>query len=99
MDIFEKYGIILTVGIYAANDKKEYNEIKEKLTEITKKYEYIKQIHGFYVDERNKNIYFDLIIDFECEDREKVRKEIIKEMESEYPKYRFNAILDDDFSE
>lgn len=99
MDILNEYGILLTVGIYAANDKEAYKEIKRYLTEIIANYKDLKQIHGFYVDEENKSIYFDLIIDFACENQEKTKNEIIRKMETKYPDYKFNVILDADYSE
>ena len=99
MDLYNEYGILLTVGIYAANDKEEYKEIKKALADIISDYKDLKQIHGFYVDEQNSNIYFDLIIDFACPNQEEVKNDVIKKMESRYPKYKFNVILDADFSD
>ncbi len=99
MDIYNEYGILLTVGIYAANDREEYKEIKKTLADIISNYKDLKQIHGFYVDEKNCNIYFDLIIDFACENQEDVKNEVIQKMEEKYPKYKFNVILDADFSD
>ncbi len=99
MDIFNEYGIVLTIGIYAANDKGVYKDIKEYLVGIVSEYKHLKQIHGFYVDEKNSNIYFDLIIDFDSKDQEGIRNEIINKLEQKYPKYKFNVILDADFSD
>lgn len=97
--IFEKYGIITTIGIYAANDKGEFAEIKKELVNSIKEYKDIKQVHGFYVDKENNNVYFDLIIDFECENPEKVKEQIIDRLKNKYPKYEYNVILDADFSD
>ncbi len=99
MDIFNKYGIILTVGIYAANDKEQYSEIKNELANIIKDNSDLKQIHGFYVDEESKNIYFDVIMDFECKNQDEVKKNIIGQLEKKYPEYQFNIILDADYSD
>ena len=52
--IFNTFGIILTLGIYASNDKGEYGEIQSYLAEIIKEYPTILQTHGFYVDEEIK---------------------------------------------
>ncbi|MBR6034305.1 MAG: cation transporter [Clostridia bacterium] len=99
MDIFNEYGIVLTVGIYAANDKDNYKDIKDYLMELISRYNQIKQIHGFYVDEENSSIYFDLIIDFDCKNQEEIKKEIIEKLEAKYPQYKFNVILDGDFND
>ena len=97
--IYEKYGILITIGIYAANDKGKFAEIKKELIDSIKDYKDIKQVHGFYVDKENNNIYFDLIIDFDCENPEKVKQQIVKKLKNKYPKYEYNVILDADFSD
>lgn len=97
--IYEKYGILTTIGIYAANDKGEFAEIKKELVNSIKDYKDIKQVHGFYVDKENNNIYFDLIIDFDCDNPDKVKEQIVDKLKNKYPKYEYNVILDADFSD
>lgn len=99
IDIYNELGIITTIGIYAANDKGEYEEIKKELSSIIKEYKYIKQLHGFYVDEKEGKIYFDLIFDFACKDREQIKNEIINTIKKKYSKYEFVVIIDDDISD
>ena len=54
-DVYLNYGIILTVGIYAANtDNEMHVEMKNKLTELMLDYPEILQMHGFYVDVEKK---------------------------------------------
>ena len=99
VDIFNKFGIIMTIGIYAANDSKEYKEMKQEIGRIIKEYEHIKQIHGFFVDEKEKAVYFDLIIGFECKNREEVKNEIEKKLKEKYSEYNFYVIIDDDITD
>ena len=97
--IYLNYGIILTIGIYASNTNKESIKIKKDIDNITKKYKEILQLHGFYIDEDSKQINFDIIIDFNCNKREKIKKNIIKELKILYPEYTTNIIIDDDYSD
>lgn len=99
MDVFNDYGIILTIGIYASNDSGEYGEILRYITNLTKKQNNILQVHGFYVDEKEKNISFDLIFSFDEKNPQKIIEEIVSELKKEYPKYTYNIILDTDFSD
>ena len=99
MAIVQEFGIILTIGIYAANDKGEFGEIKEELGNIIKGYKEIIQMHGFYVDEDTKNIYFDLIIDFKADKPKDIQQNIIDKIKEKYPKYDYNVILDLDVSD
>lgn len=96
--IYAEFSIVLTLGIYAANDKGEYGEIKKELNNIIKNYKEILQVHGFYVDTKN-NIFFDLIFDFKTENREKIKNEIVQKVKEKYPKYNCNVIIDLDVTD
>lgn len=99
LDVFEKFGIILTLGIYASNNQGEYKEIQKYIKEITKNYKNITQIHGFYVDEENQNISFDIIFNFDELEQNKIINEITTNLKEKYPKYDYNIIIDTDFSD
>lgn len=99
IDLFDEFGIIATIGIYAENNDTEFIEIKEELDNIVQEYKHVKQIHGFYGDKENSKVYFDLIIDFECKDAEELKNRIIRRLESKYSNYKFYVLLDADISE
>lgn len=96
-DVYQALGIILTVGIYAANDSDEEGvKIRGDLEEIIKQYPDILQMHGFYVDE--KRVMFDLIIDFAA-DAQSIVDQVHEQLSERYPDYRFDIVLDSDFSD
>ena len=97
--IYEEYGIALTIGIYAANDKGEYGKMKKEIVKIIKEYSSVLQLHGFYVNKAKKNVYFDLIIDFDEKNKEHLLKDIIEKLKTKYNDYNFNIILDSDISD
>ena len=99
VDIYERYGIVMTLGIYASNDSKEYRSIRKGINGILGQYDKILQMHGFYVDEINKMVTFDLIFSFDEEDPEKRVEEIKEKLQKKYPQYRFEIILDADISD
>ena len=94
--VYSELSIILTVGIYARNNKYEY--IRRDLEEITSEYEEVLQIHGFYVYETEKLISFDIIVDFDA-DREKVKEEILSKIKAQYPEFNYLIIDDYDISD
>ncbi len=98
-NIYEKYKIFMTIGIYASNKDDKSKEIKEYLNKILDEYEYIKQLHGFYIDYDNNDIYFDLIIDFDCNNKKDIKDIIIAKMRLKYPEFNYNVIIDDDISD
>ena len=97
--IFIEFGIALTIGIYAANDKGEFGELKNFLAEILKEYTSVKQMHGFYVDKAKNNVYFDLIIEFGEKDKDRIQQEIIEKLKEKYSEYNYNIILDSDITD
>ena len=99
VDIYEKYGVFMTIGIYASNTDLKSKEIKNYLQKILKEYGSVKQLHGFYIDYETNNIYFDLIIDFDCNNKSGIKDIIITKMKLKYPEYEYNVIIDDDISD
>ena len=99
--ISEKYGVILhTIGVYSVNtkDKKVINAKKE-ITKIVFSHKGILQMHGFYIDEEDKYISFDIIIDFKVKNREEVYQKIYDEVQKKYKGYKIDITLDIDVSD
>ena len=97
--VYKDFGIALTIGIYAANNKGEYGEIKKEINNVIKDYKSVLQVHGFYVDKDTSNVYFDLIFDFDEKNKEEILKEIIIKLQTKYPEYNFNVIVDSDITD
>ena len=96
LKIYSEFSIILTVGIYARNDK--YAEIRDELERIASEYEEVLEIHGFIVFEEQNLITFDVIVDFDA-DREKVKEEISSKIKAKYPDFNYMIIDDYDVSD
>ena len=94
--IYGQFNIALTVGIYSRNEK--YGEIRSEIEKIASKFDDVLEIHGFYVDEANRWISFDIIVDFDG-DREGIKKKIIDEISQKYPEYKYYIIDDYDVSD
>ena len=56
-------------------------------------------MHGFYVDEIKKVVFFDLIFDFEEKDPHMIIDNITSKMKEKFPDFFFNVVLDTDFSD
>lgn len=99
MDLYKEIGIIITIGIYASNDKGEYKNIKNYIQKIMKEYKNIIQMHGFYVDEEKKEISFDIIFNFDEQKPEEISEKMKTKIKEKYPRYDYNIIIDRDFSD
>ena len=99
--IMKKYDVILhTIGVYSINtEDKDVIKARDEITKIVFAHEGILEMHGFYLDEEEKSISFDIIIDFKIKNREEVYKEIYEEVKNKYPDYKFNITLDIDISD
>lgn len=99
--VLEETGVILTaVGIYSVNtNDKESMEIRHTIFEIINKHKSVLQMHGFYVNKKNKDINFDIIIDFDCDNKKEVYNQIFDEVQKKYPEYEIYINLDADISD
>ena len=99
-EVYNAYSIIMTIGIYAANAASEKSKsIKAFLKEVIGKYPHVIQTHGFYVDEENKYVMFDVIFDFDETDTDGAIENIKKELKTKFEDFEFNIIVDTDFTD
>lgn len=99
-EVYQTYGIALTVGIYASNDSDpEAAAIKNDLLSLIKGKPNLLQMHGFYVDPATKIITFDLIFTFEEKKPADRAEEVRLALQERYPDYRVIAILDTDYTD
>jgi len=97
--LYEKYNTIMTVGIYADNQSDASSRgIFEKICAVVKEYPYILQTHGFYVDQKEKTISFDLVISFDDPAPSKTIQAIKEKVEGQNEGYHVFVQYDQDFS-
>ena len=98
--IYQEFGIIMTIGIYASNSSdSEIIKIKEAIRKEIFSHPTIKQMHGFYCDQELKTISFDVIFDFKDKEAPKLIEEIKKNLGTQFPDYHFYIVEDKDFSD
>ena len=98
--VYEQFGIIMTIGIYASNSSdSEINKIKEAIRKELFSHPTIKQMHGFYCNQELKEITFDVIVDFEDKNASGLIEEIKKNLGEKFPDYHFYIVEDKDFSD
>ncbi|MBR3257348.1 cation transporter [Candidatus Saccharibacteria bacterium] len=97
----KKYGVLLhTIGIYSINTTdKSAIKTREQVQRIVFSHKGILEMHGFFLDEEEKTLSFDIIIDFEEKNREKIYNHIYDELKSLFKGYKINITLDVDTSD
>lgn len=100
LEVYFKHQIILTaIGVYSINTQDPYViAMHKKLKEIVFSHKYVTQLHGFYVDKSEKTIRFDVVISLDADDRLKIFKGVVKDVESKFPEYEIEAFPDVDFT-
>ncbi|MBR2273667.1 MAG: cation transporter [Alphaproteobacteria bacterium] len=73
--IYEETGVILAgVGIYAYNTKDdEALKIEKEVKKVVFKYKWAVQVHGFYLDIKNKIMRFDVVMSFDIKPQDGVK--------------------------
>ena len=96
--VFEKYGVLMTaIGIYASNTSDDrVAEMRARLTRMVMSHDGILQVHGFSVDEETKQILFDVIVDYDRDDRKEIFDHISREAAEMYPDYQLKLVMDID---
>ena len=100
--VFKQTGVIVhTVGVYASNENlsSQAQAIRDTLDAAVAKEPHILQVHGFYVDEKEKFVNFVLIVGYDDPNRQATFKTVVDTMKRRFPDYRFNAIMDSDISD
>lgn len=97
----KKHDVILTaIGVYSINTKDpEAMAAREKVTELVMETDHVLQMHGFYLDKKEKTLRFDVVISFDAKNRGQVYREVLDKVQKAYPDYELQVAIDTDFSE
>ncbi|MCR4750770.1 MAG: cation diffusion facilitator family transporter [Eubacterium sp.] len=101
LQVFKEHRVILTaIGVYSVNTKDpEVIAVQKKVRETVLAHEYVRQIHGFYLQKEQKAMRFDIVISFDAEDRRAVYEKVVSDVQKQFPEYRLQVAMDTDFAE
>ncbi|SEA07387.1 cation diffusion facilitator family transporter [Lachnospiraceae bacterium NK3A20] len=99
--VYQENHVVLTaIGVYSMNTKNnKAAEIERNVKRIVLSHEYILQMHGFYYNEENNTIRFDMVVSFNSPDRHVTYEETVADVQKAYPGYKIVAAMDSDYSE
>ncbi|MCI5723943.1 MAG: cation diffusion facilitator family transporter [Erysipelotrichaceae bacterium] len=94
----EAHVAITGISVYTYNTKDdEAKRIFKDIRKIVMSYDHVMQMHGFFMN--GNDISFDIVIDFQCGDRNALYHEIVDHVRKQYPTYHFITTLDSDISD
>ena len=100
-NVFVKHHLILTgISVYSMNmGDKEAVRVETGVRKILEEYPDVLQMHGFFLDKKDKTMKFDIIISYDAQNREQLYKEIMEKVTAAFPEYTPQVQLDFDISD
>ena len=99
--VFEKHNVgMAAVGIYSVNTKQNSAaEIRSKVSKIVHEHKDILQMHGFFVDEEEKIMRFDLVVSFDSPNMKAMYEHVVTDVKEAFPDYDIQVQFDFDISD
>ncbi len=100
MKVYTEMGVILTaIGFYSYNTSHdEAAEIRDNIRSRVLAHEWALQMHGFYINEKTKEIRFDVVMSFDIRHSEGCEI-LMKEISEMYPEYNITIAPDIDITD
>ena len=100
MQMAERHGIIMTVGVYAiATGENRRAELQSKVMQTLAAHENIVQVHGFYYSEKENLLSVDVVPDISVHDDAALTSQLINEIQPLVPGMQVQVVVDHNYSE
>ena len=98
--MFEKHGIIMTVGVYAvATGENKRTDLQKTVVQALGQHKEIEQIHGFYYFEKENLVSVDIVPDLTVSDEQAFCHQLIDELQALLPDVKLSIVIDHNYSE
>ncbi len=98
--VYVETGVIMAgISVYSINDaNEEAADTERKVRGIVAAHPEVLELHGFFEDPTDGSLRFDVIVSFDCRDRQAEAEMIRKEVEEAFPGRAVHVTLDLDIS-
>jgi cation diffusion facilitator family transporter len=98
--MFERHGIVMTVGVYAvATGKNKRAELQNIVMQTLGRHKDITQVHGFYYFERDNRVSVDVVPDISVHDEPAFSRLLEEELKAVLPDMNISIVIDHNYSE
>lgn len=98
-DIFQRHGIILTIGIYAVSTgDNRRTALQNIVVETLGKHDGVVQIHGFYYYEDENRLSVDIVPDIAIHDEQAFRQQLTDTLKAKLPDVAVGIVIDHNYS-
>lgn len=100
-EVYVKHGIAMSaIGIYSVNTKENSAaQIRDRVSKIVMEHKEILQMHGFFVDEKEKIMRFDIIVSFDSLSMKEMFNHVVQDVRDAFPDYDVQVQFDIDISD
>ena len=100
MQMIERHGIIMTVGVYAiATGKNRHAELQTQVMQTLAAHKDIVQVHGFYYSEKDQMLSVDVVPDISVHDEAAFVTKLTSEIQPLVPGMQVIIVVDHNYSE
>ncbi len=98
--MYERHGIILTVGVYAiATGDNKRTELQNTVMQTLKKNKDIAQMHGFFYFENENRVSIDVVPTLSVRDERRLHQEVLGQLKEAMPDMDISVVIDHNYSE
>ena len=98
--MYERHGIIITVGVYAvATGKDKRADLQHVIMQAAAAHEHVEQVHGFYYFEDERRVSVDIVPDLTIHDDAAFIQELQAELQPLAPDDHISIVIDHNYSE
>lgn len=99
--VYQKCHVVLSaIGIYASNTADPASKaMREAVEALAKGLEGVLQIHGFHLNAKEKQVKFDIVVDYAVKDKEALVSHMQELCRKKWPDYSFQVNQDFDISD
>ena len=93
--IMHEYKITMVFGIYAVdNDNPELRLMRQRIAQFIRSHDHIISYHALYIDQSNKDIYLDMVVDYDLKDWDGLREEFTAYIAEQYPGQHLELVVE-----
>lgn len=96
--IMHEKHITMVFGIYAVDkDHKEIRQLREQVAAFVREQKHVTSYHALYIHPNGKDLYVDLVVDYDLADWEALRKEFTAYMAELYPDKHLELVIETNY--
>lgn len=98
LKIMHEKNIVMVFGIYAVDqDHAEAREMRKKIAAFVREQPHVTSYHALYIDPSSKDIYVDLVVDYDLTDWDALRRDFTAYMAEHYPENHLELVIETNY--